>query len=868
MKSRFVYFLSLFFAISLTSCTLVLDDLALPEDQLGFAEPHTIESSEGYCTYQFTDNVKNIADNVLPYINRIEADSIIWYLETIPEEYVPKVGEIVYAPVSRTIYRGLANEVLQVDRVGGMIRVTTTPSKHITEIFDTVEFDYSVEHEMQGVVAKTKEEIEELGIPENQLCFVDWTLYDEQHGSSASSQRMSRGDGDTPDVNAGNVGEWEKVEPDPVNGSKRATIIDIDTRHAIKSQILDDYFSFFKESTPNQPSSETKPYVRIKIEVDATIKANVKGRERHVTPTDILTETAFYDVDMTIYPTFYYTIEMGWYNGSTNTCTKFDEATKAWLAKQLTAASKKFTDKKVEFKAGELFAVINPAVSLYLRPSMTFKWYLGGGGGFTFVQVADPIVANFTSTHSVVKISEPGGKTILSSPFVITPKEDQTSKFKDTRNKDKLRSESIAEAGIDAWFEIGGGIETGVRVLQAVDLGVYAGVSLRIEGELRDKTSIIEDKKVIGTYIAENQRISLKPSFSVEGRATIARTNLCVSVPIVSVGIGAANGFTKYICPHIYTYNVSEKKENEYKYLKGCTININIDDTGIYYYQDSFKNNRIGIVFTDEKSNKVLYVAQCENTLKRGDNLIKCSFDPKLFPDNKICAYPVLILTTGYMRCFEDKMFTIDTDLGDTNATFKIKTMQQVIGAQIKDLSYADQSKIFSLYAGEEFTDDWYLFQMGLAVNVVFGTIPVREWGLYLTELSYSVGTGNVISDNRLFWANGDKDKYKFIPVYKSTNADSFRGTKYVKFSFISNMDIKAYIDYMNQYEANWNETYRLHFGIYFKYMDGDEYYYTPPNNEMVFEYPVYTGFNHNCTEVTFSGSGGMTSSNRRMKIK
>lgn len=123
----FSKYLSLFFLVSLVnSCTLSFDEWITPEEKKGFDEAITEESDIGRVSYQYADNTKRITDNVLEYIAKVESDSIIYFMESTPSEWLPKEGNCLAAGVSEFFPLGLCNRVTQVERTSGFYKVTTT----------------------------------------------------------------------------------------------------------------------------------------------------------------------------------------------------------------------------------------------------------------------------------------------------------------------------------------------------------------------------------------------------------------------------------------------------------------------------------------------------------------------------------------------------------------------------------------------------------------------------------------------------------------------------------------------------------------------------------------------------------------------
>lgn len=132
----FSKYLSLFFLVSLVnSCTLSFDEWITPEEKKGFDEVITEESDFGRVSYQYADNTKHITDNVLEYVASVESDSIIYFMESTPSEWLPKKGNCLAAGVSELFPLGLCRRVTEVERANGFYKVTTTKAT-LDEVYE------------------------------------------------------------------------------------------------------------------------------------------------------------------------------------------------------------------------------------------------------------------------------------------------------------------------------------------------------------------------------------------------------------------------------------------------------------------------------------------------------------------------------------------------------------------------------------------------------------------------------------------------------------------------------------------------------------------------------------------------------------
>ena len=114
--------------LMMTSCMLSMDEFIVPEDQKGKEEPYTEVSPYGEVTYQYHDDVISLNGEPQGYIAMMN-DSVIWFMDNMPDKWVPKEGHFIAANCSQTIPLGLCAKVRSVFREAGMIRVEHEPAE-------------------------------------------------------------------------------------------------------------------------------------------------------------------------------------------------------------------------------------------------------------------------------------------------------------------------------------------------------------------------------------------------------------------------------------------------------------------------------------------------------------------------------------------------------------------------------------------------------------------------------------------------------------------------------------------------------------------------------------------------------------------
>lgn len=128
----------------MTSCTLSMEEFVLAEDQKGKEEPWTETNEYGEFTYQYNDDVTSLNGEPQDYIAMMN-DSVIWFMDNMPEKWIPEVDHYIAANCSKTVPLGLCAKVLSVSREGGMIRVEHVPAEK-NEVFKKLKMQLDFEY--------------------------------------------------------------------------------------------------------------------------------------------------------------------------------------------------------------------------------------------------------------------------------------------------------------------------------------------------------------------------------------------------------------------------------------------------------------------------------------------------------------------------------------------------------------------------------------------------------------------------------------------------------------------------------------------------------------------------------------------------
>lgn len=139
-----------FLLIFLMGCTLSMEDWKepeIPEEKRGVDSAYSYKDEFIDITYKYNKGVKPITENVLKYFMGAEHDTILYFSDNVPEEWMPQAGGCVQIGVSDIFPIGYAGKVLERTDANGTIRLVTTPAT-INDIFEELEYKAEIEPDM------------------------------------------------------------------------------------------------------------------------------------------------------------------------------------------------------------------------------------------------------------------------------------------------------------------------------------------------------------------------------------------------------------------------------------------------------------------------------------------------------------------------------------------------------------------------------------------------------------------------------------------------------------------------------------------------------------------------------------------------
>ena len=128
----------------LSACTLSMEEWVETEEEKGYNDVETVTNDFYTLNYEYKENCRSLTDEIQKYIAEVEADSIIYFLDNTPSEWLPKAGGYVVANCCENFPMGLMGRVLSVDKANGLIKVVTTEAE-LKDCFEEFDFDFDAD---------------------------------------------------------------------------------------------------------------------------------------------------------------------------------------------------------------------------------------------------------------------------------------------------------------------------------------------------------------------------------------------------------------------------------------------------------------------------------------------------------------------------------------------------------------------------------------------------------------------------------------------------------------------------------------------------------------------------------------------------
>ena len=114
MKKIAYYSLLSSLLLFIMGCTLSMDEWVETEEQKGYNEVETIENDFYTLQYEYKKSTRSLTEDIQKYIVQIEADSILYFMDNTPSDWLPKAGGQVVANCCPMFPMGYMGKVLSV----------------------------------------------------------------------------------------------------------------------------------------------------------------------------------------------------------------------------------------------------------------------------------------------------------------------------------------------------------------------------------------------------------------------------------------------------------------------------------------------------------------------------------------------------------------------------------------------------------------------------------------------------------------------------------------------------------------------------------------------------------------------------------
>lgn len=140
MKKTTTSILLLLSLLLITACTLSMDEWAETEEDKGYDNVETVENDFYKLEYEYKATTRSLTDSIQQFIAKVEDDSIIYFTDNIPPQWLPQPGGCVVANCCEKFPTGLVGRVISVERSAGLVKVVATEAA-LEEAYEEFNFE-------------------------------------------------------------------------------------------------------------------------------------------------------------------------------------------------------------------------------------------------------------------------------------------------------------------------------------------------------------------------------------------------------------------------------------------------------------------------------------------------------------------------------------------------------------------------------------------------------------------------------------------------------------------------------------------------------------------------------------------------------
>lgn len=158
-------------------CTLSVEEWIESEEEKGYDDVVTVENEFYKLSYEYKETTRSLTESIQEYIASVDMDSVLYFLDNIPSDWIPDVGGCVVATCCERFPMGLIRRVTSIEKTSGLIKVVTEEAG-IEDAYDEFNLDLDLNVIAGPDSLRTTRVNTRAGVNgEPDSVQIDWTMY-------------------------------------------------------------------------------------------------------------------------------------------------------------------------------------------------------------------------------------------------------------------------------------------------------------------------------------------------------------------------------------------------------------------------------------------------------------------------------------------------------------------------------------------------------------------------------------------------------------------------------------------------------------------------------------------------------------------
>lgn len=124
MKKNLIYGLASLVVLTLSACSLYFDEEVTPEEEQGVGQVAHVADSVKTVDYEYQPGIVKLTSDRLQYLVNVEADTVLFFMDSTPDDRMIRVGDIVTCGRAELLPKGINGRVERVVKANGMQQCT------------------------------------------------------------------------------------------------------------------------------------------------------------------------------------------------------------------------------------------------------------------------------------------------------------------------------------------------------------------------------------------------------------------------------------------------------------------------------------------------------------------------------------------------------------------------------------------------------------------------------------------------------------------------------------------------------------------------------------------------------------------------